>query len=84
MGLFWYFFALMLEDYKNFFLFVFHVTTAIFTIPMCLRFPESPIFIFYIQCITNALFKPHPVIADYALYIVIFFNFYYCGNLKYK
>ncbi|CAD7697318.1 unnamed protein product [Ostreobium quekettii] len=68
-GLFWYFFTEMFDNFRSFFIFVFHSLSVLFLVPMMVRMPEQPLVIAVLQCIINALFKPYPTISDIALYM---------------
>ncbi|KAH6601054.1 hypothetical protein BASA50_001882 [Batrachochytrium salamandrivorans] len=68
-GLYWYFFIEMFDQFRTFFLVVFHITTIIFTMPVTLRFNKHPLFVAFMLAGFSALFKSYPSIADTALFL---------------
>lgn len=66
-GQWWYFFMEMFDAYKPFFRFVAHSSTAIMAVPLAVRFPRRPVFLFVVQTLVTALFRPYPSVADLGL-----------------
>ncbi|KAL6752228.1 GPI transamidase subunit PIG-U-domain-containing protein [Haematococcus lacustris] len=70
-GQLWYFFTQMFPQYLAFFRFVTHSLSAVMVVPLALRFPRRPLLLFTAQCITAAMWKPYPSVADLALYMAL-------------
>ncbi|KAI8900302.1 GPI transamidase subunit PIG-U [Globomyces pollinis-pini] len=68
-GLFWYFNMEVFEQFRTFFITVFHLNTFIFIIPISLRFKNDPLFVAGIIGSFVSLFKSYPSIADVPLYL---------------
>lgn len=66
-GVFWYFFTHMFANLRPFFAFVLHSQAALFVLPLALRFPRRPLLLLALQLLANALLRPYPSIADWAL-----------------
>ncbi|TPX58888.1 hypothetical protein PhCBS80983_g02848 [Powellomyces hirtus] len=71
-GLFWYFFIEMFEQFRPFFLCVFQIMVFIFVIPIALVFREHPLFVAYATTAIMAIFKSYPSVGDTALYLAFF------------
>lgn len=54
----------MFKEFRQFFKFVLHSQTAIFTVPIAIRFQTRPLFSFFLHTMLVAIFKPYPVMAD--------------------
>lgn len=59
----------MFKEFRAFFKFVLHSQTALFTVPIALRFHRSPLFSFFLHAMLVAIFKPYPLVSDTALYL---------------
>ncbi|CAO3649261.1 unnamed protein product [Cunninghamella blakesleeana] len=68
-GMFWYFFIEIFDQFRSFFLMVFQFHTFIFVAPLCIRFRNHPAFIVTILCGIIAVFKSYPSIGDAVLYL---------------
>ncbi|KAI8907687.1 GPI transamidase subunit PIG-U [Powellomyces hirtus] len=71
-GLFWYFFIEMFEQFRPFFLCVFQIMVFIFVIPIALVFRYHPLFVAYATTAIMAIFKSYPSVGDTALYLAFF------------
>ncbi|KAJ8329871.1 hypothetical protein O5D80_002063 [Batrachochytrium dendrobatidis] len=69
LGLFWYFFIEVFDQFRTFFLAVFHITAIIFIMPVTLRLRKHPLFVAFMLAGFSALFKSYPSIADSSLFI---------------
>ncbi|ORX90914.1 PIG-U-domain-containing protein [Basidiobolus meristosporus CBS 931.73] len=68
-GLFWYFFIELFEQFRSFFLLVFQFHVFVFALPVCIRFREHPLFAGTILCGIIGIFKSYPSIGDASLYL---------------
>ncbi|RUS14551.1 GPI transamidase-like protein component PIG-U [Endogone sp. FLAS-F59071] len=68
-GLFWYFFIEMFDQFRAFFLVVFQLHAFIFAAPLSIKLIEHPIFVIFILCGIMGIFKSYPSIGDAALYL---------------
>ncbi|KAG9299526.1 hypothetical protein G9A89_020697 [Geosiphon pyriformis] len=68
-GLFWYFFIEMFDQFRSFFLVVFQLHTFIFAAPVALKFRDHPLFVIFLLCGIMAIFKSYPSIGDTSLYL---------------
>ncbi|CAG8471125.1 1298_t:CDS:2, partial [Paraglomus occultum] len=68
-GLFWYFFIEMFDQFRNFFLVVFQLHTLIFAAPLTIKFRDHPLFAIFVLSGITAVFKSYPSIGDASLYI---------------
>ncbi|CAG8590994.1 993_t:CDS:2 [Paraglomus brasilianum] len=68
-GLFWYFFIEMFDQFRNFFLVVFQLHTLIFAAPLTIKFRDHPLFAVFVLGGITAVFKSYPSIGDASLYI---------------
>lgn len=75
-GLWWYFFIEMFEEYRDFFKFVFNCYCYIFVLPMFIRFKKYPLQAFVILFTWITLFKPYPSIGELGL-ILLFFVYWF-------
>ncbi|KAJ3325714.1 hypothetical protein HDV06_003484 [Boothiomyces sp. JEL0866] len=67
-GLFWYFFQEVFEQFRIFFYSVFHVNSFIFTIPILIKFSHKPILASGLIVGFISMFKSYPSITDIPLY----------------
>ncbi|KAL2913387.1 hypothetical protein HK105_207132 [Polyrhizophydium stewartii] len=70
-GLFWYFFIEMFDQFRTFFLVVFHITAVVFVVPLTMRFSTSPLMAAFLLSGVIALFKSYPSIADTAVMLTM-------------
>ncbi|KAJ8378760.1 hypothetical protein AAFF_G00236800 [Aldrovandia affinis] len=68
-GLFWYFFAEMFEQFRLFFICVFQVNIFFYTIPLSIKLKEHPVFLIFMQIAIISIFKSYPTVGDIALYM---------------
>ncbi|KAI9344787.1 GPI transamidase subunit PIG-U [Zopfochytrium polystomum] len=68
-GLYWYFFIEMFDQFRTFFLLVFQILAFIFSVPLTIRFGSHPLFITLSMVLIIAIFKSYPSVSDTALYI---------------
>ncbi|MEQ2204508.1 hypothetical protein XENOCAPTIV_014220 [Xenoophorus captivus] len=68
-GLFWYFFAEMFEHFRLFFLCVFQINVFFYTIPLCIKLKDHPVFLIFMQLAVISIFKSYPTVGDTALYL---------------
>ncbi|KAI8099917.1 GPI transamidase subunit PIG-U [Halteromyces radiatus] len=68
-GMFWYFFIEIFDQFRSFFLMVFQFHTFIFVAPLCIRFRNRPVFVLTILCGIVAVFKSYPSVGDATLYL---------------
>ncbi|KAJ3114512.1 hypothetical protein HK100_001646 [Physocladia obscura] len=72
-GLSWYIFMEMFDQFRLFFLLVFQVFVLAFSVPLTLKFRQYPLFVVALFLIITATFKSYPSIGDVALYIPFVF-----------
>lgn len=75
-GLWWYFFIEMFQEYRNFFKFVFNGYCYIFTIPIYLRFQKYPLQAVVILFTWITMFKPYPSIGELGLILTAFVSWF--------
>ncbi|KAI8608305.1 GPI transamidase subunit PIG-U, partial [Chytriomyces sp. MP71] len=84
-GLWWYIFIEMFDQFRLFFLLVFQVFVIAFCVPITLKFIDHPLFTIATLSIITATFKSYPSVGDVALYIPFVFMhqelFKYMKNL---
>ncbi|KAI9096423.1 GPI transamidase subunit PIG-U [Phlyctochytrium arcticum] len=68
-GLYWYFFIEMFDQFRTFFICVFQMLAFVFVIPLSLVFKNHPLFIVFILAAIIAIFKSYPSLGDTALYL---------------
>ncbi|KAJ3144902.1 hypothetical protein HDU89_007705 [Geranomyces variabilis] len=71
-GLFWYFFIEMFDQFRPFFLCVFQIMVFVFVMPISLVFRDHPLFVAFAMSGIMAIFKPYPSVGDTALYLAFF------------
>ncbi|XP_062501181.1 phosphatidylinositol glycan anchor biosynthesis class U protein-like [Corticium candelabrum] len=67
LGLFWYFFMLVFDHFREFFLWIFQINVFVYAIPLALRLRDHPTFLFYVLCFLVSIFKSFPTVGDVAL-----------------
>ncbi|KAI8376903.1 GPI transamidase component, partial [Blakeslea trispora] len=70
-GMFWYFFIEIFDQFRSFFMVVFQFHTFIFTVPICIKLYHQPIFAVTVLCGIMAIFKSYPSAGDAALYLAL-------------
>ncbi|GAB5589792.1 hypothetical protein Unana1_04692 [Umbelopsis nana] len=68
-GMFWYFFIEMFDQFRSFFLVVFQLHAFIFVAPLCIKIREHPIFVIIVLSGIMSILKSYPSIGDAALYL---------------
>lgn len=68
-GLFWYFFIEMFDQFRSFFLVVFQLHAFIFVVPISIKFRNHPLFVVFLLSGIMAVFKSYPSIGDASLYL---------------
>ncbi|KAI8345913.1 cell division cycle protein [Mortierella sp. GBAus27b] len=69
LGLFWYFFIEMFDQFRPFFLVVFQIHVFIFAIPISIKLRDHPLFVSFLLCTIMGTFKAYPAIGDASLYL---------------
>ncbi|KAK3807933.1 MAG: major facilitator superfamily permease Cdc91p [Benniella sp.] len=69
LGLFWYFFIEMFDQFRSFFLVVFQIHVFIFAIPISIKLRNRPLFVSFLLCTIMGTFKGYPSIGDASLYL---------------
>ncbi|KAF9958696.1 hypothetical protein BGZ65_001239, partial [Modicella reniformis] len=69
LGLFWYFFIEMFDQFRPFFLMVFQIHVVIFAIPISIKLRHHPLFASFLLCTIMGAFKGYPSIGDASLYL---------------
>lgn len=67
LGLFWYFFMLVFEHFRQFFLWIFQINVFIYSVPLAIRLRNHPTFLLYALCFLISIFKSFPTVGDVAL-----------------
>ncbi|CAO3630127.1 unnamed protein product [Mucor fragilis] len=68
-GMFWYFFIEIFDQFRSFFMVVFQFHTFVFAAPICIKLKNQPIFAVTILCGIMAIFKSYPSASDAAFYL---------------
>jgi len=69
LGLFWYFFIEMFDQFRPFFLIVFQIHVFIFALPITIKLRKNPLFACFLLCTVMGTFKGYPSVGDAALYL---------------
>ncbi|KAF9429490.1 hypothetical protein BGZ76_001227 [Entomortierella beljakovae] len=69
LGLFWYFFIEMFDQFRPFFLIVFQIHVFIFAVPISIKLRKHPLFISFLLCAVMGTFKGYPSVGDASLYL---------------
>ncbi|KAL6940917.1 hypothetical protein ACO0OL_000029 [Hanseniaspora opuntiae] len=75
-GLWWYFFTEMFQEYRNFFKFVFNGYCYIFVIPIFLRFKSYPLQAAMILFTWITMFKPYPTVGELGFILTAFVSWF--------
>ncbi|KAI7865524.1 GPI transamidase subunit PIG-U [Spinellus fusiger] len=67
-GMFWYFFIEIFDQFRSFFMVVFQLHSFIFVAPLCIKQRHMPIFVITILCGIMSVFKSYPSVGDCALF----------------
>ncbi|KAI9019341.1 GPI transamidase subunit PIG-U [Phycomyces nitens] len=68
-GMFWYFFIEIFDQFRSFFMAVFQLHSFIFVTPLCIKLRHSPVFVIIVLCGIMSVFKSYPSVGDAALYL---------------
>ncbi|KAG2385779.1 hypothetical protein C9374_002928 [Naegleria lovaniensis] len=74
-GTMWYFFTEVFNDFKAFFLLIFHLHAFIYVIPLTLRFKNDGLFWCLIQTAIISVFKAYPCLGDFYFYMTLLLLF---------
>ncbi|KAF9419364.1 hypothetical protein BGZ94_009437 [Podila epigama] len=69
LGLFWYFFIEMFDQFRPFFLVVFQIHVFIFAVPISIKLRKYPLFVCFLLSTIMGAFKGYPSVGDAALYL---------------
>ncbi|KAG0359811.1 hypothetical protein BGZ54_009812 [Gamsiella multidivaricata] len=69
LGLFWYFFIEMFDQFRPFFLVVFQIHVFIFAVPISIKLRHHPLFASFLLCTIMGTFKGYPSVGDASLYL---------------
>ncbi|KAI9291435.1 PIG-U-domain-containing protein [Neoconidiobolus thromboides FSU 785] len=69
LGLYWYFFIEMFEQFRMYFTIAFQFFNFGFILPITFKFYNQPMFVLLLQLIINSIFKSYPSIADLCFYL---------------
>ncbi|KAG0023495.1 hypothetical protein BGZ80_009270 [Entomortierella chlamydospora] len=69
LGLFWYFFIEMFDQFRPFFLVVFQIHVFIFAVPISIKLRKYPLFVSFLMCAIMGTFKGYPSVGDASLYL---------------
>lgn len=83
-GLWWYFFIEIFQEYRDFFKFVFNCYCFIFVIPIFIRFKKYPLQAFVMLFTWITLFKPYPSFGELGLILTCFVYWFDLSIVKYK
>ncbi|KAG1111924.1 hypothetical protein G6F42_014889 [Rhizopus arrhizus] len=70
-GMFWYFFIEIFDQFRSFFMVVFQFHTFIFAAPICIKLKNQPVFAITVLCGIMAIFKSYPSASDAAFYLAL-------------
>ncbi|KAI9468453.1 MAG: PIG-U-domain-containing protein [Benjaminiella poitrasii] len=70
-GMFWYFFIEIFDQFRSFFMIVFQFHTFIFTAPICIRLRKQPLFALTVLCGIMTIVKSYPSAGDAAFYLAL-------------
>ncbi|XP_055343887.1 phosphatidylinositol glycan anchor biosynthesis class U protein-like [Paramacrobiotus metropolitanus] len=71
-GLYWYFFTEMFEQFRSFFIWVFLINICIYSIPVSVKLRHHPMFALFTLLPLITAFKPYPSYGDIGLYLSLF------------
>ncbi|KAF9923783.1 hypothetical protein FBU30_006171 [Linnemannia zychae] len=69
LGLCWYFFIEMFDQFRPFFLVVFQLHLFIFAVPVSIKLRNYPLFVSFLLCAIMGTFKGYPSVGDASLYL---------------
>ncbi|KAL1929598.1 hypothetical protein VTP01DRAFT_1736 [Rhizomucor pusillus] len=68
-GMFWYFFIEIFDQFRSFFMVIFQFHAFIFAAPLCIRLREHPLFVCAVLTGVMSVFKSYPAAGDVALFL---------------
>ncbi|KAI9206016.1 GPI transamidase subunit PIG-U [Polychytrium aggregatum] len=68
-GLWWYIFIEMFDQFRTFFLAVFQLWVVVFAVPISIRFKNSPLFVVLVLLAVVSTLKSYPSFVDLAVYL---------------
>ncbi|GAU94721.1 hypothetical protein RvY_06445 [Ramazzottius varieornatus] len=71
-GLFWYFFTEMFEQFRTFFVCTFFMNVCLYAIPVATKLRHDPPFAIFVLLILITIFKPYPSYGDVGFYMSLF------------
>lgn len=83
-GLWWYFFIEIFQEYRDFFKFIFNCYCFIFVVPIFIRFKKYPLQAFVILLTWITLFKPYPSFGELGFILTCFVYWFDLSIIKYK
>lgn len=83
-GLWWYFFTEMFDYFRPFFLGVFQIYCAAYSLPVTIRLRKYPIFALTTVVGLTTLFKPYPEVGDIGFYFTLLLLYKPVFSRKYK
>ncbi|KAF9182794.1 hypothetical protein BGZ51_004448 [Haplosporangium sp. Z 767] len=69
LGLFWYFFIEMFDQFRPFFIIVFQIHVFIFAAPISIKLRNHPLFVAFLLSTVMGTFKGYPSVGDASLYL---------------
>lgn len=73
-GMFWYFFTEVFEQFASFFTWIVQINAFIHVIPLTVTLRDSPLFAFYATYLTSTIFQPYPSLSNMALLFSLTFQ----------
>ncbi|KAI8364651.1 GPI transamidase subunit PIG-U [Radiomyces spectabilis] len=71
-GMFWYFFIEMFEQFRSFFMITFQFHAFIFVAPLCIKLSRhNPLFVLTVLCGVMGIFKSYPSAGDASMYLAL-------------
>ncbi|XBW35266.1 hypothetical protein QEN19_000834 [Hanseniaspora menglaensis] len=83
-GLWWYFFIEMFQEYRDFFKFVFNCYCYIFVLPIFIRFKNYSLQAFVILFTWITAFKPYPTIGELGFILLVFVYWFDLRIIEHK
>lgn len=66
-GMFWYFFTEVFENFLDFFTWTFQINSFIHVVPLCIYYRKDPIFGLYVVLLSATIFQPYPSLSNIGL-----------------
>ena len=74
-GSLWYFFTEVFNDFRTFFLLIFHLHVFTYLVPLTIRFKNDGLFWCVIQTAIISVFKAYPCLGDFYFYMTLLLLF---------